>query len=111
MTTDLPPFGTGAVRAIYATFDPMRGSIGRDDSAGDTQPQLRPPTDLRGIPAAFVSLTSHGAGGNGTALPKAADTGPRGDICLAPGAVTNTAEQNYMTQHTQTAAPVQYHAT
>ena len=71
---------------------------------------LRPPTDLRGIPAAFVSLTSHGAGGNGTALPKAADTGPRGDIRLAPGAVTNTVEQNYMTQHTQTAAPVQYHA-
>ena len=86
------------------------GSIGRDDSAGDTQPQLRPPTDLRGIPAALVSLTSHGAGGNGTALPKAADTGPRGDICLAPGAVTNTAEQNQMTQNTRAAAPVQHHA-
>ena len=43
----------------------MRGSIGRDDSAGDTQPQLRPPTDLRGIPAALVSLTSHGAAGMG----------------------------------------------
>ena len=70
----------------------MHGGIGRDDSAGDTQPQLRPPTDLRGIPAALVSLTSHGAGGNGTALPKAAATGPRGDMRLAPGAVTNTAE-------------------
>ena len=103
--------GKGNDRAIYAAFDPMHGSIGRDDSAGDTQPQLRPPTDLRGIPAAFVRLTSHGAGGNGTALPKAAAAGPRGDIRLAPGAVTNTAEQNYMTQHTQTAAPVQHHAT
>ena len=29
------------------------------------QPQLRPPTDLRGIPAALVSLTSHGAAGMG----------------------------------------------
>ena len=78
--------------------------------AGTMRLPLRPPTDLRGIPAALVSLSSHGAGGNGTALPKAADTGPRGDMRLAPGAVTNTAEQNYMTQHTQTAAPVQHHA-
>ena len=55
----------GNDRAIYAAFNPMRGGIGRDDSVGDTQPQLRPPTDLRGIPAALVSLTSHGAAGMG----------------------------------------------
>ena len=39
------------------------------------------------------------------------DGHPKGDMRLVPGAVTNTAEKNYMTQHTQTAAPVQYHAT
>ena len=85
MTTASRPPVREAVRAIYAAFDPMHGSIGRDDSAGDTQPQLRPPTDLRGIPAALVSLTSHGAGGNGTALPKAAAAGPRGSWSLRRG--------------------------
>ena len=54
-----------AVRAIYVAFDPMHGSIGRDDSAGDTQPQLRPPTDLRGIPAALVSLQATALAGMG----------------------------------------------
>lgn len=102
--------GKGNDRAIYAAFDPMHGSIGRDDSAGDTQPQLRPPTDLRGDSCGAREPYKPRRCGNGTALPKAADTGPRGDICLAPGAVTNTAEQNQMTQNTRTAAPVQHHA-
>ena len=85
MTTASRPPVREAVRAIYAAFDPMHGSIGRDDSAGDTQPQLRPPTDLRGIPAALVSLTNHGAGGNGTALPKAAAAGPKDSWSLRRG--------------------------
>ena len=68
----------------------MHGSIGRDDSAGDTQPQLRPPTDLRGIPAACVSLTSHGAAGMGC-LPRTAYDGPRGAARLSPGDERNTA--------------------
>ena len=50
------------IRAINASSsDPVYGTSGRDDSAGDTQPQLRPPTDLRGNAASFVSLTSDGA--------------------------------------------------
>ena len=76
-----------------------------------TGTQLRPPTDLRGNSCDAREPYKPRRCGNGTALPKAADTGPRGDICPAPGAVTNTAGQNYMTQNTRTAAPVQYHAT
>ena len=42
-----------AARAIYAAFDPA-WHTGRDDSAGEMQLQLRPPTDLRGNTAAHV---------------------------------------------------------
>jgi hypothetical protein len=46
-----------SVRAIYAFFsDTDDGKSGRDDSTGDTQLQLRPPTDLRGNAASPVSL-------------------------------------------------------
>lgn len=51
---------------------------------------LRPPTDLRGIPAACVRLTSHGAAGMGC-LPRTAYDGPRGAARLSPGDERNTA--------------------
>ena len=47
---------------------------------------LRPPTDLRGIPAACVSLTSHGAAGMGC-LPRTAYDGPRGAARLPRGII------------------------
>lgn len=86
----------------------MRGSIGRDDSAGDTQPQLRPPTDLRGIPAALVSLTSHGAGGNGTALDTR--TSPNEDtVYLFSGILICGCCGSRMTRKTNRANSKEYH--
>ncbi|NCC69538.1 MAG: hypothetical protein EOM14_15370, partial [Clostridia bacterium] len=49
------------IRAIYAfSSDPDDGKSGRDDSAGDMQLQLRPPTDLRGNTTMYASFTSSG---------------------------------------------------
>ena len=66
-----------AARAIYAAFDPA-WHTGRDDSAGEMQLQLRPPTDLRGSSCGMRLSGGRRYRQDYDALPDAA--------CNAPGA-------------------------